>query len=181
MLVVTRGRVSCAKPCGNRKLRDPPKGPIRQRGAFVPINGCRIRKTARSWQAHYEIRRPTGKVKTGYILPAQKLGIRSRPRMEPVAKSDRHRFYNQEVSSDAGAIRGRESGAASDGTFPSPKGNGHRINQKPGEGKSGGGGAKHSGKLGRQGEHTTDRRMAHWRYLYRSGGETLVGINEESA
>src|SRR4029077_7221600 len=181
MLVVTRGRVSCAKPCGNRKLRDPPKGPIRQRGAFVPINGCRIRKTGRSWQAHYEIRRPTGKVKTGYILPAQKLGIRSRPRMEPAAKSNRHRFCNQEVSSDAGAIRGRESDAAGAGTFSSAKGNGHCINQKTGEGKSSGAGAKHSGKFGRQGQRTGDRRMAHWRCLYRSGVETLVGIDEESA
>jgi hypothetical protein len=40
---------------------------------------------------------------------------------------------------------------------------------------------KHSGKLGRQGQRPADRRMAHWRYLHRSGVETLVGINEESA
>src|SRR4030095_15021104 len=135
----------------------------------------------RSWQPHYEIRRPTGKVKTGYIFPAQKLGIRSRPRMEPVAKSDRHRFCNQEVSSDAGAIRGRESDAVGAGTFSSPKGNGHRINKEPDQGRSGRTGAKHSGKFGRQRQRTADRGMAHWRYLYRSGVETLVGINQESA
>src|SRR5215510_11693921 len=128
MLVVTRGRVSCAKPCGNRKLRDAPKGTIRHRDALVPTNGCRIRKAGRSWQAHYEIRRPTGKVKTEYILPAQKLGVRSRPRMESVAKSDRHRFRNQKVSSDAGAIRSRESDTAGAGTFFSSKGHGHGIN-----------------------------------------------------
>src|SRR5262252_8114139 len=112
MLVVTRGRVSCAKPCGNRKLRDAPMGPIRQRNIFVLTNGCRIRKTARSWQAHYEIRRPTRKIKAGYILPAQKLGVRSRPGMESVAKSNRDRFRNEKVSFHAGAIRGRESDAA---------------------------------------------------------------------
>src|SRR5262252_6990887 len=180
MLVVTRGRVSCAKPCGNRKLRDAPMGPIRQRNIFVLTNGCRIRKTARSWQAHYEIRRPTGKVKAGYILPAQKLGVRSRPRMEPVAKSDRHRFRNQKVSSNAGTIRRREPDTAGGGTFSSPKGDGPRINQKPGEGKPSGAGAKHSGKFGRQSKRAANRRMAHRRYLYRSRMETLVGINQES-
>src|SRR5262252_5853797 len=168
MLVVTRGRVSCAKPCGNRKLRDAPMGPIRQRNIFVLTNGCRIRKTARSWQAHYEIRRPTGKVKTGYILPAQKLGVRSRPRMEPVAKSNRHRFRNQKVSSDAGAIRGRESDTTGAGTYSSPKGHGHGINQKSRQGKASGLGAEHSGKFGGQSKRAAGRRMAHWRCLYRS-------------
>src|ERR1700750_1704726 len=44
MLVVTRGRVSCAKPCGNRKLRDAPMGPIRQRDAFVPTMDAELEK-----------------------------------------------------------------------------------------------------------------------------------------
>ena len=85
--------------------------------------------------------------------------------MKPVAESDRHRFRNEKVSSDAGAIRGRESDAASAGTFSGPKVNGHRIDEKTGQGESGGR-AKHFGKPGRQRQRTADRRMARWRYLY---------------
>src|SRR5215469_11281406 len=101
--------------------------------------------------------------------------------MEPVAKSDRHRFCNQEVSSHAGAIRDGKSDAARTGTFFSPKGDRYCVNQKPNEGKSSRTGAEHSGKFGGQGQRAADRGMAHWRYLYRSGVETLVGINQKSA
>src|SRR5215469_8863713 len=101
--------------------------------------------------------------------------------MEPVAKSDRHRFCNQEVSSHAGAIRGGKSDAARTGTFFSPKGDRYCVNQKPNEGKSSRTGAEHSGKFGGQGQRAADWGMAHWRYLYRSGVETVVGINQKGS
>src|SRR5215471_14539144 len=44
MLVVTRGRVSCAKPCGNRKLRDAPMRPIRHRTHLPPHMDAELQK-----------------------------------------------------------------------------------------------------------------------------------------
>jgi hypothetical protein len=70
---------------------------------------------------------------------------------------------------------------AAENVMPSPQVNGHCIDEKTGPGESGGSGAKHFGKPRRQRQRTADRRLADWRYLYRSRVETLVGINEKSA
>src|SRR5213595_348144 len=44
MLVVTLGRVSCAKPCDNRKLRNEPMRPIRHGDEFVPDMDAELEK-----------------------------------------------------------------------------------------------------------------------------------------
>src|SRR5204863_5866218 len=44
MLVVTWGRVSCAKPCDNRKLRNEPMRPIRHGDEFVPDMDAELEK-----------------------------------------------------------------------------------------------------------------------------------------
>src|SRR6266705_1520392 len=99
-------------------------------------NGRGTTKARRIGKAHLQSRRATGKTKAGHILSAQKLGIRSRTRMEPTPESDRNRFCQQEVPSHAGGVCGGKSHAAGAGAFSGTQGQRSGVSQKFGQGKS---------------------------------------------
>src|ERR1017187_10610106 len=103
------------------------------------------------------IGRTTRRVKAANLLPAQKLGIRTRGRVESSAQPDRDRFRGQEGASHAAPIRSGKSHSTCPRTFSCSKSCRFNGDQEIGKGRYNCDCAEHSRKPRRKSKRAANQ------------------------
>src|SRR5437588_6903698 len=114
-------------------------------------------KTCRVWQTDRNGRRATRETVAGHLLFTQKLGIRSRGRVESSPQSDRDRFRRQEGASYAGPVRGGKSYVPPTRTLSGTQGKRPDVDQNTCQAGTSSSCAKYSRKSWRLRDRRTDQ------------------------